>query len=509
MLRTSSALLVALSLSALSPTAHAQVVQPNGLVTPLDSMNGETQLYTLFSSRSEAIDFVRDGAATPSTFSPLCEFRATFVLNEAGSRFGLAWYNAVPGATTAPSGADLHVIMPAGTAVDTVITSADIRVDPSYLGGEIGFALVGGQTHYSEARWDPMCTSCAAPGPWITAVMYRSTVSPSAYYVAFEDGNVTASSFNNDGDYNDDVFFLEGLVCSGGGERCDTGMLGICAEGATDCTTSGTTCRVTVLPRTEACNGLDDDCNGTTDEGDLCTVGDVCDRGICVHRCGGEFGCGLGLACDDARGLCVDELCIDVTCAAGEVCRGGACAGACAGVVCPGAQVCRAGGCFDACAGVTCPTGQVCEAGGCRESCVCAGCDGVHACDTASGSCIDAGCVGMSCDAPAICRGGACVDPCEGAVCPSGLTCTMGECVPLAAAPDAGTSLTDAGAETTDSGATGEMDGGTSGLDAGSRRAPVSSGCGCSVPERHGSLPVGLGILALGLALIARRDRES
>jgi MYXO-CTERM domain-containing protein len=507
MRRTSFVLVFALCLT-LASLAHAQVVQPNGLVTPLDSMNGETQLYTLFSSRGEAIDFVSDGAATPATFSPLCDFRATYVLNEAGSHFGLAWYNAVPGAATAPTGAELHLIVPGGSPIGTVITSADIRVDPSYLGGEIGFALVGGQTHYSEARWNPICTSCGAPGPWITAVMYRSTVTPDAYYVAFEDGDVTASSFNNDGDYNDDVFFLEGLVCAGGGERCDTGMPGICADGVSDC--GGTTCRATVVPRGETCNGLDDDCNEMTDEGDLCPAGDVCDRGQCVHRCGGEFGCGLGLACDEARGFCVDELCVDVPCGAGEVCRAGTCMGACDGVVCPGVQVCRAGGCFDASVDVTCPAGQVCDEGGCVQSCECAGCGGGEACDVASGMCIDAGCIGVSCSAPSICRGGTCVDPCDGAVCPRGFTCAMGDCVPIPAPPDAGGSLVDAAGGDTDSGTgSGGMDaGGGSDVDAGRRRVPVEGGCGCSVPRQSASLPTGVAVLMLAVALVSRRRKR-
>jgi MYXO-CTERM domain-containing protein len=496
----SSSLFIALACSALTSVAHAQVVQPNGLVTPRDSANGEVQLYTLFSSRGEAIDFVADGAATPSTFSPLCDFRATYVLNEAGSHFGLAWYNATG---SAPSAAELHVIVPGGSAIGTVITSADIRVDPSYAGGEIGFALVGGQTHYTESRWDPVCTACGAPGPWITAVMYRSTVTPDAYYVAFEDGDVTASSFNNDGDYNDDVFFLEGLVCSGGGEHCDTGMLGICADGVSDCSASGITCRPTVTGRDEACNGLDDDCNGTTDEGDLCPVGDVCDRGTCVHACGGEFGCGIGYACE--AGFCIDELCVGISCAAGEVCRGGACEGACTGVVCPGTEVCRAGACVDLCEDVTCPAGQVCDEGGCRQSCTCAACDASEACDDASGMCIDPTCVGVSCSAPAICRGATCVDPCDGAVCPHGLECTMGECVPIPPAPDAGTTEVDSGlGGGGDSGAIGEMDAGGAG-DGGHRRVAVSGGCGCSVPRSTRSASTALGLAALALVWLSRR----
>src|SRR5687767_7422088 len=105
---------------ALSAPASAQVVQPDGRTMPQDSMNDETQLYTLFSSRGEAIDFVADGAAVPDTFSPLCDFTAEFVLNEAGSRFGVGWYDADPSDPTPPDPSEIHVIVPAGAPVGTV-----------------------------------------------------------------------------------------------------------------------------------------------------------------------------------------------------------------------------------------------------------------------------------------------------------------------------------------------------------------------------------------------------
>src|SRR5258706_453000 len=138
--------------------------------------------------------------ASVATFAPLCTFTAKFMLNQAGSHFGIAWYNVDPLATTPPTGAALHVIIPANSPVGTTVTSANIRTDPAYTGGAIGFALVGGQTHYSEQKWNVNCTGCASPGPWALALIYKSVMIPNAYYVAFEDGNVTATSNNNDGD---------------------------------------------------------------------------------------------------------------------------------------------------------------------------------------------------------------------------------------------------------------------------------------------------------------------
>lgn len=508
-MRASFVSTVLLATLLLSAPAAADVTQPNGLVIPRDSMNGETQLSTLFADRGEAIDFVSDGDSAPATFSPLCDFSATFVLNEAGSRFGLAWYNA--GAPTAPTGGDLHVIMPAGTPVGTRVTSSDIRSDPAYAGGLIGFALVGGQTHYSEPAYNPVCTSCAPPGPWIMAVIYRSTSIPNAYYLAFEDGNVGDSpgAFNNDGDYNDDVFLLEGLVCAGGGVECDTGMPGLCAAGLTQCSGGSIECRPTLTARDEECNGVDDDCDGSVDDGDLCATDEVCDRGVCVGRCMGEFGCAPGLECN-AAGFCVESACLPITCVDGEICRAGACTGPCTGVTCPGEQLCRAGRCVDPCAGVTCDAGRVCDRGICRERCECEGCAAGLSCDAASGACETSACVGVDCSPSpgTVCRDGACVDACAGAVCPRGQICAMGECV---ADPDfgadAGVTGEDAGTTTRDAGAA-PMDAGSA-LDGGrGPRTSVSSGCGCRAAGARdtGGAPIAaLGLAALAIGLARRR----
>jgi hypothetical protein len=199
----------------------------------------------------------------------------------------------------------------------------------------------------------------------VTAVIYASKLTPNAYYLAFEDGPVGANpnEFNNDGDYNDYVYFFTGLTCSGGGQQCDTGKLGVCAPGITQCTANGVTCQELVPSSPESCDGIDNDCNGTTDEGDLCSEGFVCDKGTCVKACGsGEFVCPPDKVCD-AAGFCVDPACKDVACPAGEVCVGGECKAPCDGVVCPYPTECRVGVCVDPCAGVMCEQGQVCDKG--------------------------------------------------------------------------------------------------------------------------------------------------
>jgi hypothetical protein len=51
----------------------------------------------------------------------------------------------------------------------------------------------------------------------------------------------------------------------GGGMACSTGLPGICAAGTTSCSNGSTTCNQTNQPSTEVCDGLDNDCDSVTD----------------------------------------------------------------------------------------------------------------------------------------------------------------------------------------------------------------------------------------------------
>ena len=53
----------------------------------------------------------------------------------------------------------------------------------------------------------------------------------------------------------------------GGGASCDTGIPGVCAAGTLTCSAASLVCSQTVSATTEVCNDLDDDCDGTSDEG--------------------------------------------------------------------------------------------------------------------------------------------------------------------------------------------------------------------------------------------------
>lgn len=69
--------------------------------------------------------------------------------------------------------------------------------------------------------------------------------------------------------------------CCTPGLPCDTGLLGVCGEGVTTCTAGVESCMQVNTPTEEVCNGLDDDCDGLVDEieGDCMVPGAV---GRCI-----------------------------------------------------------------------------------------------------------------------------------------------------------------------------------------------------------------------------------
>jgi hypothetical protein len=52
----------------------------------------------------------------------------------------------------------------------------------------------------------------------------------------------------------------------GSGAACATGLPGVCAAGTIHCQGGGPTCLSDTAPQAESCDGLDNDCDGSTDE---------------------------------------------------------------------------------------------------------------------------------------------------------------------------------------------------------------------------------------------------
>jgi len=526
--RCATRALILLSIALLAPAlARAQVIEPNGLAVPITPPgSSEQSLQSFFDSRTprETIDAVRQASAEPATFSPRCGFQAELVLSQSSAAAGLAWYNVPADPSSAPTA--FYQIVPETTQIGARLSSNQIRSDPNYAGGSIGFVLtkLGGKPiYYSEAARNAVCTACSMPGPWKLMLAYPSPLSATTFYLAWEDWEgANESNWPDDGDFNDKVFRLEGVSCAGGGDPCDTGKPGVCAEGLTGCSSGGPgECLQLEAASAEVCDGLDNDCDGQIDDDRPCGVEGSCVQGQCTAACGGvEFQCPAGQRCE--RGECVDEACVGVTCPTGQVCQTGQCRPPCADVVCPLGQVCRAGVCKDPCAGVSCKPGSVCLLGACVESCTCRGCPMGLACDVQSGACVEPGCAAVSCPSGQACAAGSCVDACRNARCPRGAQCGSGRCdsrqlpqgrEPSAAAagsgeptlwPAAGTAGTTPGAAAPSSSVSAASRGA-----AGRGSAPAASGCSCAsagARTPHRRLPAALSALLL-LCAQARRIR--
>jgi hypothetical protein len=562
-----------------APPARAQVMEADGTKLPQPAFPAEvTEMMSrgfpadsvtldgLFKYRGETINPVTDAHLTPATFSPQCGFTGEIVLHGGGCQNALGWYNATDPATT-PS--TIYVLVPANLQLpppmglgcgdndfcplathtttqapqhswtDVTYSADNIRNDPHYKGGLIGFALMAGtglctQTKYSQ--YDLGVVSTQYKVPWVTQLVWQSTVDPSGYYIGFEDLPMTAATWKganngNDGDFNDFVFYVSGLDCEGGGLACDTGMPGICAGGTTQCSNGGMDikCRQDIQQRAETCNLLDDDCDGVIDNPDapgLCPGAQVCSRGVCINPCSnGEFRCGPPTVCDDTDGLCKDPRCMKTNCGPDQICDQGVCVGGCDGVVCPPGEVCRIGNCVDPCEGITCGSGQVCEGGACLAACGCRNCPHGKTCSN-DGTCVDTGCDKLKCTAPMVCVGGKCQDGCAGVQCPAAQMCTDGHCAlpdggivvppPDGGVPTTGTGgSTGTGGRTNTGGATGAA--GSSATGAGGTGSGGSSmvheggiqTCSCDTSSGPGASGLALLLAAFGIAAARRRVRAA
>jgi hypothetical protein len=101
---------------------------------------------------------------------------------------------------------------------------------------------------------------------------------------------------------------------AGLGDPCVTGYVGVCATGFTACGSGQIECLAVSEPGVlaEACNGVDDDCNGMTDEG--FSLGTTCTVGVGACAATGQMACdGMGAAkCDATPGTPVAEVCGDL-----------------------------------------------------------------------------------------------------------------------------------------------------------------------------------------------------
>jgi hypothetical protein len=103
-----------------------------------------------------------------------------------------------------------------------------------------------------------------------------------------------------------------GIADTAAGQSCETGQLGVCSAGTNMCSNGTLSCQPNQSPLTEVCDGLDNDCNGQTDEGLgttlSCGVG-ACTRTVNACENGVPQVCTPGSPTEEICGDGIDQDC--------------------------------------------------------------------------------------------------------------------------------------------------------------------------------------------------------
>jgi len=204
----------------------------------------------------------------------------------------------------------------------------------------------------------------------------------------------------------------------GGGGACDTGLFGVCGNGINQCSGGMVVCNQTNFPGAESCDGADNNCDGAVDEGNP-GGGGACLTGLLGVCSDGTLSCsGGGIVCEQdtpaSPEACntLDDDC-DGGADEGNPEGGGACDTGLLGACATGFEVCVAGGI--SCQQAVFPETEICD-NGIDENCdgviddnTDEDGDGFGVCDN---DCCDT--AGPACATPGIVNPGAFEDPDNG-----------------------------------------------------------------------------------------------
>ena len=203
--------------------------------------------------------------------------------------------------------------------------------------------------------------------------------------------------------------------------RTDTCQSGVCVGGDPVACTASDQCHVAGVcdPQTGVCSNPPVTDGTLCDDGDLCTQTDTCRGGVCVGSnpivCAPASQCHLAGTCDPQRGICSNPLAPNGTlcddgnlCTVNDVCQAGICAPGVA-VVCTASDQCHEAGTCDpqtgACSNLTKADGASCDDG---DAC------------TQTDTCQGGICVGgnpLTCGLQQTCSTGQCRCPCPDLAC--------------------------------------------------------------------------------------------
>ncbi len=272
------------------------------------------------------------------------------------------------------------------------IEDGPVQFEPA-SGGRRTMALAAGEYRWTVYHEDPRC----APDGRCAAAARLVNVQPRASVCG--DGRCDAAE--NCGSCSRDCR----CACTPRStEACVADARGACASGRRTCDSSGTWggC-LAGSPRSEACNGQDDDCDGATDEDGVCRPACACASGVCCDgcnlrpatascaertetRCNGAIGGAIeqrrvrtmcsGAGSDCSGAATADAWVLVRRCGASERCEGvvptcasltcapGAtmsCGSGRSGICAEGRQSCNSSGGWDACTAVRSPTAEICN----------------------------------------------------------------------------------------------------------------------------------------------------